>query len=181
MPRLFVAIDLPDEHRTALAGLRDDTLSARWTPTEQYHLTLRFIGDVSTDSAARIMPALAEVEGTGFSLQGHGLNVFPSLRRPRVVFAGIDHEPALHTLQRQIEQTLSMIGVNTESKPFHPHVTLARLKQVSSARVRAYLRAHQSFTLDAFEVSRFHLYESILRPEGSLHHRRATFDLRSRT
>ena len=178
MPRLFVAIDLPDAHKAKLAGLRGDALPGRWTPLQQYHLTLRFIGEVNEEGAATVEQALADLRGEGFSLQGRGLGVFPSPRRPRVLFAALDPAPVLLALQAQVEQALRAIGLDEESKPFRPHVTLARLRQVHSHTVRDFLRTHQAFTLEPFAVDRFYLYESVLRREGALHRRRATFVLR---
>ncbi len=180
MPRLFVAIDLPDAHKARLAGVRDDALNARWTPQEQFHLTLRFLGEVDDVRAATFEAALAQVHAPSFALQGRGLGVFPSLRAPRVLFAGIGFEAALYALQDQIEQAAGTLGLDADAKPFHPHVTLARLKEMPLQTVRAFLNAHRSFMLDPFDVTHFFLYESLLRPEGVLHQRRRSFALEAR-
>ena len=177
MPRLFVAIDLPDAHKALLAALRDETLPARWTPPAQYHLTLRFIGEVDEARAATIEETLATVRAYAFSLQGRGLDVFPSMRKPSVMFAAIDPAPALLDLQARIEDALRPLSLDANAKPFHPHVTLARLRRTAPRTVRAFLHTHASFTLAPFEVTHFHLYESLLRPEGALHKRQAAFPL----
>ena len=104
MPRLFVALDLPEVHKARLAGLRDDALPGRWLRPDQYHLTLRFIGDVDEERAATIAEALSHIQGEAFTLQGRGLGVFPSMRKPRVLFAAIDPAPALMALNDSIEQ-----------------------------------------------------------------------------
>lgn len=178
MPRLFVAIDLPDAHKEHLAGLHDAALPGRWTPIQQYHLTLRFIGEVAEDRVATVEKTLAALEGAAFSLQGRGVGVFPSRRRPRVLFAALHPAPTLLTLQAHVEQALRVLGLDDDPKPFHPHVTLARLRQAKAQTVRSFLRRHQTFTLTPFEVDRFYLYESVLRSEGALHTRRAAFTLR---
>ncbi len=177
MPRLFIAIDLPDEHKARLAALRDETLPGRWTPTTQYHLTLRFIGEVDEERAATIEQALAAVRADAFSLQGRGLGVFPSMRKPRVLFAAIDPDPALMDLQTGIEDALRTLGLDADAKSFHPHVTLARLRRAAPRTVRAFIHTHASSTLAPFAVTHFYLYESLLRPDGALHQRRATFPL----
>lgn len=177
MPRLFVAIDLPDEHTEQLRQLRDDAINARWTPPEQYHLTLRFIGDVEDDRVDPIREALSAIQTPPFVLQGQGLGVFPSRRRPRVVFANIDEVTTLMNVQRDIEQTLQELGFEEDAKAFRPHVTLARLKRAPPQDVRAYLQAHQEFTLDPFDVRAYYLYESTLHPSGAVHERIATFAL----
>ena len=177
MPRLFVAIDLPDAHKTRLAGLRDDALPGRWTPSQKFHLTLRFIGEVDEDRVATVEQALAGFQGEAFSLQGRGLGVFPSPRQPRILFAALTPAPVLLELQAQVEQALHAIGLDEDPKPFRPHVTLARLRRVDAHTVRAFLGKHQAFTLEPFEVDRYYLYESVLRREGALHRRRAAFEL----
>ncbi len=177
MPRLFVAIDLPEAHKTRLAALRDDALKARWTAPGQFHLTLRFLGEMDEESLPGLEAALTQVREPAFSLQGRGLGVFPSLRRPGVLFAAIDPAPTLETLQARVEAAVRALGVEAEQKPFHPHVTLARLKGESFRKVRAFLQAHRAFVLDPFDVAQFHLYASILRPEGSLHRRLRSFTL----
>lgn len=180
MPRLFVAIDMPDAHRAALATLHDETLPARWTRPEQMHLTLRFIGDVAPALVAQIDQALSEIRADAFSLHLHGLGVFPSMRRPRVLFAALAHQPALIDLHQRIESRLHATGVAPDPKPFHPHVTLARLRNAAPRAVRAYVRRHQPFSLDPFEAAAYILYESTLRPEGALHRPHNTFTLKSR-
>ena len=177
MPRLFVGIDLPEAHKARLAGLRDDALPGRWTPSSKYHLTLRFIGEVDEHRAAMVEQALADCRAEAFSLQGRGMGVFPSQRRPRVLFAAIDATPVLFALQQQVEQALRDIGLEAEPKPFRPHVTLARLRQAEAQAVRTFLDAHQAFTLAPFQVDQFHLYESVLRREGALHTSRASYGL----
>lgn len=177
MPRLFLAVDLPDAHKVKLAGLRDEALPGRWTRPAHYHLTLRFIGEADEARASTIEHALGGIHAEAFTLRGRGLGVFPSTRKPRVLFAAIDPVPALMDLQAKIEQTLRTLGLEAEPKPFHPHITLTRLRQARAQTVRAYLRTHRTFTLDPFEVAYFYLYTSLLRPEGALYERRARFPL----
>lgn len=177
MPRLFVAIDLPDAHKDHLADLKEDTLSARWTPPHQYHLTLRFIGDVADERVDVIEQSLTTIRQEAFMLYGKGLGVFPSIRKPRVLFAVIEPVPALKAFQQRIEQALQDAGVPADDKPFHPHVTLARLRGTTARTMRGFLKAHRDYALDPFDVTRYYLYESVLRPEGALHTRRATFEL----
>ena len=164
-------------HKTRLTGLREDALPGRWTPTQKFHLTLRFIGEVDEDRVAPVEQALAGFQGEAFSLQGRGLGVFPSPRRPRVLFAALAPAPVLLELQTQVEQALHAIGLGEDPKPFRPHVTLARLRRVDAHTVRAFLGKHQAFTLDPFEVDRYYLYESVLRREGALHIKRDTYKL----
>ena len=143
----------------------------------QYHLTLRFVGEVETRVALTIEDELSRVQSPSFTLQGHGLGVFPSRRDPRVVFAAIDPAPGLRALQTRISETLQRIGLDDDTKPFHPHITLARLRRANPHTVRDFLRTHAVLKLDPFHIAQYYLYESILRRSGALHRRRATFDL----
>jgi len=177
MPRLFIAIDLPDEHKAGLTALRDDTLPGRWTPPAQYHLTVRFIGEVDEDRTMRIEERLGGLRTSAFSLQGPGLGVFPSRRKPRILFAAIDPVAQLRTFHTKVTQALHGVVTEEGPKPFHPHITLARLRGHNPRTVRTYLRKHHAFTLPPFAVAYFYLYESLLHPEGALHQRRAAFVL----
>lgn len=177
MPRLFVALDLPDAHQRALLDLRDHTLAARWTPAGQHHLTLRFIGEADAHRLARLQHALAQVQGTVFDLNVKGLGVFPSRRKPRVLFSAVEPVAALLALQQQISAALLTVGVDEESRPFHPHVTLARLKGARPQVVRRYLKEHAAFSLPATLTTDFHLYQSTLNPGGAQHDPLVSFPL----
>lgn len=177
MPRLFVAIDLPEHRRAALEALQTDALSARWTPPEHYHLTLRFIGDVSGQQDEAVERALAPVASPPFEVQSPGLGVFPSRRKPRVLFADIDRAAPLMTLHHRIDAALLSAGVDRADKPFHPHVTIARLKRARPQFVRRYLKEHQDFQFAPFPVTEFVLYQSELTSDGAIHTPRATYAL----
>ena len=99
------------------------------------------------------------------------------MRKPRILFAALDPVPALIDLNTKIEQALRTLGLDAEPKPFHPHVTVARLRNARAQAVHTFLRTHASFTLDPFDVARFYLYTSTLRPEGALYERQASFAL----
>ncbi len=181
MPRLFVAIDLPEAARETLRVLRTDLDGARWTPPAQYHLTLAFLGEVEPERTAAITEALEQVAGAPLELRLQGLNVFPSRRRPRVLVAGVERAEALTALHARVEAAMEALGFAPENRAFRPHVTVARLKAPPLAELRAYLRRRQDLGHQdlkaAWRADRFHLYESVLRPEGAVHRRRATFVL----
>ena len=176
MPRLFVALDLPEAAQRALASLREGAFDVRWTPPERYHLTLRFLGDV--EAADAVAGALADVRARPFRLRLSGLGVFPSARKPRVLIARAEAEPALEALHRRVEAALGLLGAEPDPKPFRPHVTLARFRRnpPPSSDLRAYLNAYRDVDV-AWDVRRFVLYESLLRPKGAQHRPLATFRL----
>lgn len=181
MPRLFVAIELPDAPSHQLQQLRDDNLPARWTSPAQYHLTLRFIGEVNQAVSRSLQTALAAVQGSPLRLQSGGLDVFPSRRRPRVLALRIRSTPALKALQAEVEAAVQETGLPPEKRPFSAHVTFARLKDPPLKDVRTFLQSHQDFTLDTFSISDFHLYQSELHPDGAQHTRLATYPLQAQT
>ncbi len=169
MRRLFIAVDLPDDRTRALTALRDDELPARWTPAEQLHITLRFIGEAGEAAADELRRALRHIDAGSFTLSGSGLDVFPSRRRPRVLVARIGEAPPLAALQAEVERVAQAQGFAPEKKPFNPHVTFARLKRARPRDVRQFLKSNAGVTIEPFEITAFHLYRSDLLPTGAEH------------
>ena len=170
MPRLFVAIDIPDALAVDLQTLRDERLNAKWTPPEQFHLTLRFLGNAEPEMADVLAASLSTLRTESFEISGEGLDIFPSLRRPRVLVVHVTPPKELLRFQKTVDQVATEIGFQSDSKPFNPHITLARLKeQTSPSHVRSYLEEHHGFRLAPFTPTCFHLYRSDTHPEGALH------------
>ena len=176
MPRLFVALDVPDPVRVILTALRTELEGARWTRPEHFHGTLRFLGDTPDEQVPEIEAALAGIDTPPLALRLDGLTAFPSRRRPRVLVARVTPTDALLRLQQRIENAVQRLGFEAEARPFRPHVTLARLKRADARAVHNWLHAH---TADAaFTTDAFHLYASTLTPSGAVHERLASFLLR---
>lgn len=171
MPRLFAAVELPPAIREELGGLRANIPSARWVKPEQMHITLRFVGaDVPASQVAPIQDALATVAGAAFWLTLRGVGRFPPAgRRPaRVLWVGLDHEPALLDLHRRVEAALNLVGFAPEDRPFNAHITLARLNAREPVpQVERFLRAHTDFAAGPFPVEQFVLLQSTLTPQGA--------------
>lgn len=180
MPRLFTALDLPDPVLDALQAFRDAQdlpVRARWTPVENYHLTLRFLGDVDDDRVDAIESALAGVMAASFSVEPQGLGVLPSRRKPRILTARIDPTEPLRSLYSAVQDALAAVDIEPEARTYRPHITLARLQDANPERLYAALREMKGPQLDAFPVDRYHLYESTLTPDGAVHTVRATYPL----
>lgn len=177
MPRLFTALDVPAAAHDRLQTLTTDAFEARWTPPEKYHVTLRFIGEVTDERAQAIAEALRDVEAAPVTLRPRGLTTFPSRRKPRVLVVSFEKTPALSSLYRAVEEALEAVDVPPEERTYHPHLTIARLKGARPEAVHTYLRAQKRLELDPLPVEQFHLYESALRPEGALHQKRLSVDL----
>lgn len=172
--RLFVAIPLPPSVRERLheaaAPLREAVVAA-WTPPDRLHLTVKFLG--STDAArvpaigAAIEHAVQRHHGVPLDLRGAG--VFPTLRRPRVVWAGVEPASRLELLQHDVELACAELGFPLEGRTFRPHVTLGRLRAAPEGEgLRALARAMRRFAFEwRGEVSAVDLMASTLHPGGS--------------
>jgi 2'-5' RNA ligase len=159
MPRLFTALEIPRDAALSLSLLRGGLPGARWIDVENYHLTLRFIGDVEGHVADEIANALDRVRRPSFPLALSGVGAFGS-KKPHSIWAGVTASPDLAALQAEIERICQRIGVAADPRKFVPHVTLARLKNTSPIDVAHYLSARGNFSTASFRVGRFVLMSS---------------------
>ena len=179
MPRLFVAIDLPDETKDQILSLREDDLPpGRWTRRDALHLTLHFIGDVPEAVARAYQRALAQVKVGAFDLRIQGVGQFPIDDRPRVIWAGVQNRPALRALHEAVGGALEREGYRRERRRFHPHITLMRFKKpIRRGTASRWLAAHIDFYAEPFRVEQFTLYESDLQPSGAVYSKRGVYEL----
>ena len=159
MPRLFTGVEIPPEVAQALATLRGGLPGARWIGPENYHVTLRFIGDVDDDIAHEVESLLGRVRRGPFDLRIEGLTSFGS-KKPRAVVASVEPSSPLMEAQAEQERMMQRIGLEPEGRKYTPHVTLARLRDASTRDVAEYLSARGHFRSKAFPVSRFVLFSS---------------------
>jgi 2'-5' RNA ligase len=158
MPRLFTALEIPSEIVQSMAMLRGGLPGARWIDPENYHLTLRFIGDIEDALGEEIADLLSKVERPPFDLRIEGLDSFGG-NKPRAVVAAVPAVAQLVELQADHERIMQRVGLQPERK-YRPHVTLARLRDTSSRQVADFLSIKQPFRSSVFSVSRFVLYSS---------------------
>jgi len=159
MPRLFSAIEIPRSIAERLIMLRSGLSGARWIDPENYHLTLRFIGDVDGATARDFTNALGAIDAPPFELRLRGLGSFGG-NKPRAIFADLAPSEALETLQRAHERAAREAGLPPESRNFKPHVTLARLRGARADAVATYLERQGGVEAEPFTVNRFVLYSS---------------------
>jgi len=159
MPRLFTALEIPADIADGLSMLRGGLPGARWISPEFYHVTLRFIGDVDNSVARDAAAALDEIEQFAFEVTLEGVDQFGN-NKPRSIFAGVKPNAALVDLQGEHERAMKRVGLPPEGRNFRPHVTLARLRDVSPRQVADYLALRGYFRSPAFTVSRFVLFSS---------------------
>ena len=180
--RAFIAVELPLEIReavcTAITPLQKGSGSVvRWVPVENMHLTLKFLGDVSpanVEMLSQMLHAEANLFNC-FELRLSGLSSFPNLKRPRVIYVGIQSPTMLEALQRGIESASRRLGYESKDRGFSPHLTIGRVKQnVTATEQQMIRRALEKTRIDSLGTARVdsvHLYKSDLRPTGSVYER----------
>ncbi len=159
MPRLFTGIQLPAGLVTRLAMLEGGIVGARWLDPEDYHITLRFIGDIDNERADRIADMLGTIEHQSFCLTLDGLDVFGS-KKHRSLHARVTPEDSLSSLQIKQEHLLQQLGLAPEHRKFITHVTLARFNNVKTEALARYLSTNGGFTSKPFRVDQFVLFSA---------------------
>jgi len=159
MPRLFTALEIPRDAALSLSLLRGGLPGARWIDVENYHLTLRFIGDVEGHVADEVANALDRVRRPSFDLTLSGVGAFGS-KKPHSLYAGAAPSAELNALQGEIDRICTRVGTPSDQRKFVPHVTLARLRNSPDGEVARYLSARGNFAAMPFRVSRFVLMSS---------------------
>ena len=182
MLRAFIAVEIPAHlqqtvHReTAKLRKTIDSL-VRWVPPQNMHLTLKFLGDVSPSSVDFLRQMLRSEAANipCFELHLAGLGAFPNLRRPRVLYIGIQAPAALDALQHGIESATRRLGYEAEERPFSAHLTLGRVRQTATAveqqQIRRAIEGTQVDLPGTARVDSVHLYKSELNPGGSVYTR----------
>lgn len=177
--RLFTALDLPDPVRDRLGRVQvPNALDARWTPPSQFHVTLRFIGDTDAAQVTQYETALQKIEADPVQCIPYGLDVLPSRRNPSVLILGLERTDDLVSLYTAVSGALETHGLAPEDRTYRPHVTMARLGDLSPTVVHHFINEHEPDSLPSFTADAFHLYESTLSRDGAIHERRASFPLR---
>lgn len=182
MPRLFIALPLPDAEKSRLTACQraleaqlapQQRHALRWTPPEQMHVTVRFVGTVPPDAVPRLREALATVRTAPLQLTLGGLGTFPATGAPRVLWAAVAPHAPLQALKQQVD---AAVGPDPESpRGYHPHATLARIVdklparlfdelQAGDAALRALVAPGPPLTIDQLV-----LYESVTTSRGAQH------------
>ena len=180
MLRLFVALGLPAECRADLSALAGGIPGAKWVPPDNYHLTLRFIGEIENWRAQEVDDALAVIRGSAFELSLRGLGTFEKAGRIQTLWVGAERNTALAQLQNKVETALQRVGLPPERKRFSPHVSIARVDRAPPEKVIAYLQAHNLFRAAPVRVEHFTLFSSRLGKEASVYTPEVEYDLGTR-
>ncbi len=158
MPRLFTGLEIPSALADELALMRGGLSGARWIDVENYHLTLRFIGDIDDSTADEVDAMLRQIRRKPFTVTLEGLDFFGG-DKPRAIVAKAQPSPPLVELQAEQERLMRRIGIPPEPRRFVPHVTLARLRQAPARAVADYLGT-RGFLKRRFEAEQFVLYSA---------------------
>ncbi len=159
MPRLFTGLELPENVVGEIALARGGVVGARWLEPKDYHVTLRFVGDIDARTAHEIAETLGEIRRPAAPVRFDGLGWFGG-DKPRQLVARIKTEPALMELQAEQERRLRRLGLPPETRKFLPHVTLARLRRVGPGAVADYLASRGTLVIEAFTAQRFVLFSA---------------------
>ena len=182
--RCFVAIDVSEEVRFSIGGaieqMRGLSKGVRWVPPDHVHLTLKFLGEADNAMLLQIQERLSLLcsRHAPFALTVSGTGGFPNLRRPNVLWVGIDESGPLSLLNRDIEQSMAELGFEREEKRFSPHLTVGRVK--SKDGLEAVIREWITFKDAVFgtiTVGETLLMKSALKPGGAEYSKIAGFKL----
>jgi 2'-5' RNA ligase len=167
--RLFVGLDFPWETKQLLGSLAGGIPGARWVPPENYHMTLRFIGETPAHRAEEIDHALATLRGRPFPLVLTGVGTFAKGGQANALWMGVEKNPALEALSRKIETALQRAGCEPERRRFTPHVTLARLRGPVNGKLAGFVQSRNLFRSGPMPVEHFVLFSSLLGKEASVY------------
>ena len=160
MPRLFTGLEIPRDVGFALSLKRGGLYGARWMDPENYHITLRFIGDVDHSTANEVTDALDRLANSeAFSIRLSHLASFGG-DKPRALYAGCEVNSTLLRLQAAQERVLQMLGLPAEGRKFMPHVALARLRGTTAMEIASFIAQSGRFAPLEFPVGRFVLFSS---------------------
>ena len=180
--RLFAGLDLPYEMRRnleLLLHLLKPKARIQWSPVANLHLTTKFIGEFPEERLEELKSALGSVTRPGsLRIALRGLGWFPNPNQPRVLFAGIQAPEGLADLARNTDTACATLGIESETRQFSPHLTIARVRnQEPLSDLKKAISELPSVDFGAFSAEAFHLYRSQLNPGGSIYTKLATFPL----
>ncbi|HPE48654.1 MAG TPA: RNA 2',3'-cyclic phosphodiesterase [Hyphomonas sp.] len=159
MYRLFAALPVPEDLHDGLLALQDDLPGASWRPAENFHITLRFFGDLSHAEARDLDELLGEIRCRPFEISLEGTGWF-GRREPTAVWARVRESDELRSLSAQCERAARRLGLDPDRRPFTPHVTLAYCHATPLDDARRWTEKHHAYHAGPFWADAFHLYSS---------------------
>jgi 2'-5' RNA ligase len=170
--RLFVAIDLPEPARQLLTRLDPQIRGVRWIDPAQMHLTLAFFGDVADEIDLALREKLNAIEFGAFFLPIIGVGTFSAKGAPKIIWIGVGKaHPHLFQIHKRVHEAALAVGLEPELRPWHPHITIARCRDVAPQSLRNFSKVNADFDAGMIRVDAFHLYSSKLTASGPIHTR----------
>jgi RNA 2',3'-cyclic 3'-phosphodiesterase len=170
--RLFVAIDVPESLQKLLTDLNPHIHGVRWIAGEQMHLTLGFFGSVPEEIDLKFREKLSVIEFGAFFLPIIGIGAFPPTGPPKIIWIGVGRgHPHLFQVHKRVQEAALAAALEPELRAWHPHITLARCREVNPTVARKFLKSNMNFDGGRIRVTEFHLYSSTLTPGGPVHTR----------
>ncbi|MGE3248413.1 MAG: RNA 2',3'-cyclic phosphodiesterase [Beijerinckiaceae bacterium] len=177
MPRLFTGLQIPDDIAGELSQFRGGIPGARWIEPDDYHITLRFIGDIGVALAREIDSELAAIDRESVIVTIEGLDSFGGAK-PRAIIARIRHTRELTALQADNERAIRRAGGPLDSRKFSPHVTIGRLRNATPPQLADYFHARSIAKSWSFVASEFVLFSARDSVGGGPYHVEAAYRLR---
>jgi 2'-5' RNA ligase len=179
--RTFIAVDFPLEIKEKIteitAFFQTKLLPAqiKWVDPEHMHLTLKFMGETPLDKLVQIKQSIHQVVSgfPSFKIEIKALGMYPNIKRPRVIWLGINDENNLILLHNQLDQALKDEGIKPEKRPFYPHLTIGRVRrsadQESIRQIGKILSQYKISSLGKVEINELVYYQSVLTPQGPIY------------
>jgi 2'-5' RNA ligase len=179
MPRLFIALPVPDEIAEALTTLQAGVPDARWVPVENFHVTLCFAGEVHGAVMRDLEEELGDIAGPRFPVQVLGVEQLSSGKQPKALVARVEKSDRLDWLQQKVSTVARNCGIAVEHRKFRPHVTLARFsaRAETGHHIAQFMASHSRFQGGPWIADHFALYSSRLRPDGAVYREEAAYAL----
>ena len=179
MPRLFIALPVPDEIADALTTLQSGVPDARWVPAENFHVTLCFAGEVQGGPMRDLVEELSDIAGPRFPVEVSGVEQFSSGKQPKALVALVEKSDRLDWLQHKVSTVARNCGIEVERRKFRPHVTLARFGNGAETghHLAQFMASHSTFKAGPWIADHFALYSSRSGRSGSIYTEEAAYGL----
>lgn len=178
MQRIFIGLPIHKNIANQIATLQGGVPGALWVPPENYHISLRFIGEVDEIKKEDIAEALEEIAFPTFKISLQGIGIFTQKDNPHHLWLKPTPEEHLIKLYRKIETLLTNeLSIKAETRKFTPHLTIAKLKDANTEKVGQFMQWHNLFKTPEFEVTEYALFESHLTNNGPVYKPLDFYDL----
>jgi len=179
MPRLFIALPIPDEIADELVPLQSGVPDARWVPAENFHVTLCFAGEVQGGTMRDLEEELGDIAGPRFPVAIAGVEQFSSGKQPKALVALVEKNDRLDWLAQKVSTVARNCGVEIDRRKFRPHVTLARFPSSAETghHIAQFMASHSTFKAGPWLADHFALYSSRHGGGGRVYTEEAAYDL----